>query len=150
VPFVENQCALKLGRHYPPVSPECPGLGDVCSALGGGQLGRPFSTAALCPTGDMRPLFAHPFSAAAAFATLVCTRYNGSVSVAFHGKDKDLAGMNEIWIPDPVSVCPVHDRVSCAVAIGYAADAPQAVATGYDLGQIPGCNCRRGYAFLRH
>jgi hypothetical protein len=32
VPFVENQCALKLGRHYPPVSPECPGLGDVCSA----------------------------------------------------------------------------------------------------------------------
>ena len=78
-----------------------------------------------------------------------CTRDNGSVSVALQGKDKDLAGMNKIWIPDPVSVCPVYDRVSCAVAISDAADAPQAVAAGYDLGQIPGCNCRRGYAFLR-
>jgi hypothetical protein len=54
--------------------------------------------------------------------------YTGSVSVALHGKDKDLAGLNKIWIPDPVSVCPIHDRVSCAVAIGDAADAPQAVA----------------------
>src|ERR1700733_5592969 len=51
--------------------------------------------------------------------------------------------MDKIWIPDPVSVCPVHDRVSCAVAISDAADAPQAVATGYDLGQISGWNCRR-------
>ena len=57
--------------------------------------------------------------------------------------------MNKIWIPNPVSVCPVHDRVPCAVAVGDAADTPQAVATGYDLGQIPGCNCRRGNVFLR-
>ena len=57
--------------------------------------------------------------------------------------------MNKIWIPNPVSVCPVHDRVPCAVAVGDAADTPQAVATGYDLGQIPGRNCRRGKLFLR-
>jgi hypothetical protein len=46
--------------------------------------------------------------------------------------------MNKIWIPDPVSVCPVHDRVSCTVAIGDVADAPQTVAAGYDFGQILG------------
>ena len=54
-------------------------------------------------------------------------------SVALHGENKGLAGINEIWIPDPVSVCSVHERVSCAVAISDAADAPEAVAAGYDL-----------------
>src|SRR6516165_7830376 len=44
------------------------------------------------------------------------------VSVALHGDNKGLAGINEIWIPDPVSVCSVHERVSCAVAISDAAD----------------------------
>jgi hypothetical protein len=69
-----------------------------------------------------------------------CTRCNGSFSVALHGNDEDLAGMNEIWMLDAVSVCPVHDRVSRAIAIGDAADAPLAVATGYDLGQILACD----------
>jgi hypothetical protein len=55
------------------------------------------------------------------------------VSVALHGDNKGLAGINEIWIPDPVSVCSVHERVSCAVAISDAADTPEAISAGYDL-----------------
>ena len=51
--------------------------------------------------------------------------------------------MNEIWIPDPISVCPVHYCVSRTVAVGNAADAPQAVAAGYDPGQTLGRGYRR-------
>src|SRR5713226_1298472 len=61
-------------------------------------------------------------------------RCNCRVSVPFHGKDKDLAGIYTIWISDPVSVRFVDDRVSRARAVGDTADAPQAVATGYDRG----------------
>jgi hypothetical protein len=60
-------------------------------------------------------------------------------SATLYGKEKNLAGTNEIRIPNPVSVRPVQNRVSCAVAISDAADSPQAVAAGYDL--HPGCGC---------
>ena len=33
------------------------------------------------------------------------------VSVALHGENKGLAGIDEIWIPDPFPVRPVHERV---------------------------------------
>jgi hypothetical protein len=64
---------------------------------------------------------------------------NDRTSAAHHGNDEDLAGVNKVGIPDLVPVCPVHDRVARAVAIGDAADAPQAVAGGYHPSQISGC-----------
>jgi hypothetical protein len=72
------------------------------------------------------------------------------VSVMFEGENKGLAGINEIGIPDPVSVCSVHERVSCAVAISNVADAPEAVAAGYDPARNRGArNRRRGHTFVR-
>ena len=71
------------------------------------------------------------------------------VSVALHGENKGLAGINAIWIPDPVSVCSVHERVSSAVAISDAADAPEALAAGYDLARSRVRNRRRGCNFVR-
>src|ERR1700704_4095515 len=63
-------------------------------------------------------------------------------SARFHRKDKDLAGINTIWISDLVPVRFVNDCVSHARAVGDTADAPEAVATGYDrgrdLGHYPG------------
>src|ERR1700704_3037687 len=63
-------------------------------------------------------------------------------SARFHRKDKDLAGINTIWISDLVPVRFVNDCVSHARAISDTADAPEAVATGYDrgrdLGHYPG------------
>jgi len=56
-------------------------------------------------------------------------------SARFHRKEKDLAGINTIWIMDPVSVRFVNERVSRAPAVGDTADAPQAVATGYNRGR---------------
>jgi hypothetical protein len=60
----------------------------------------------------------------------------------FQGKDKDLAGIYTIWIPDPVSVRFVNDGVSRAHAVGDTADAPQAVATRYDRGRNLGLDHR--------
>ena len=57
------------------------------------------------------------------------------VSARFHRKDKDLAGINTIWIPNLVLVRSVNDGVSHARAVGDTADAPEAVATGYDRGR---------------
>src|SRR6516162_911337 len=71
------------------------------------------------------------------------------VSVALHGDNKGLAGINEIWIPDPVSVCSVHERVSCAVAISDAADTPEVISAGYDLARNRVRNRRRGCTFVR-
>ena len=64
-------------------------------------------------------------------------------SATLRGKDKNLAGTNNIRIPNPISVRPVQNRVSCAVPISDAADSPQAVATGYDL--HPGRGCHLGW-----
>ena len=55
----------------------------------------------------------------------------------FHRKDKDLAGINTIWISDLVPVRFVNDDVSHARAVGDAADVPEAVATGYNPGRDP-------------
>jgi G:T-mismatch repair DNA endonuclease (very short patch repair protein) len=44
----------------------------------------------------------------------------------FHRKDKDLAGINTIWISDLVPVRFVNDCVSHARAVGDTADAPEA------------------------
>ncbi len=44
-------------------------------------------------------------------------------------KDKDLAGINTIWISDLVPVRFVDDCVSHARAVGDTADAPEAVTT---------------------
>jgi len=54
------------------------------------------------------------------------------LSARFHRKDKNLAGINTIWISNLVLVCFVNNRVSRARAVGDTADAPEAVATGYD------------------
>ncbi len=51
-------------------------------------------------------------------------RCNRGVLARFRRKDEDLAGINTIWIPDPVSVRFVHDGVSRAHAVGDTADAP--------------------------
>jgi hypothetical protein len=59
------------------------------------------------------------------------------VSARFHRKDKDLAGINTIWILDLVPVCLVNDGVSHTRAVGDAADVPEAVATGYNRGRDP-------------
>jgi hypothetical protein len=64
-------------------------------------------------------------------------------SATLRGKDENLAGTNNIRISNPISVRPVQNRVSCAVAISDAADSPQAVATGYDL--HPGRGCHLGW-----
>ena len=56
-------------------------------------------------------------------------------SARLHRKDKDLAGVNKIWISDLVPVRFVNDCVSHARAVGDTADAPQAVATRYDRGR---------------
>ena len=45
-------------------------------------------------------------------------------SLVLSGKHEDLAGMNEIWILDPVPISPVDKRVACAIAVGDAADPP--------------------------
>src|SRR3981189_1082598 len=56
-------------------------------------------------------------------------------SARFHRKDKDLAGINTIWISDLVPVRFVNHCVAPARAVGDTADAPEAVATGYDRGR---------------
>jgi hypothetical protein len=64
-----------------------------------------------------------------------CRRWNcRHFSARVLGKDKDLAGINTIWISDLVPVRFVNDCVSHARAVGDTADAPEAVATGYDRG----------------
>jgi hypothetical protein len=60
------------------------------------------------------------------------------VSARFLRKDKDLAGINTIWISDLVPVRFVNDGVSHARAVGDTADAPEAVARGYDRGRYLG------------
>jgi len=64
-----------------------------------------------------------------------CHLFALRVSARLQGKDKGLTRINTIRISDPVSVCPVNKRVPRAVAIGDTADAPQAVAAGYDCGR---------------
>jgi hypothetical protein len=65
-----------------------------------------------------------------------CRRWNcRHFSARFHRKDKYLAGINTIWISDLVTVRFVNDCVSHARAVGDTADAPEAVATGYDRGR---------------
>ena len=56
-------------------------------------------------------------------------------SARLHRKDKDLAGVNKIWISDLVPVRFVNDCVSHARAVGDTADVPEAVAPGYDRGR---------------
>src|ERR1700731_785325 len=56
-------------------------------------------------------------------------------SARFHRKDKDLPGINAIGISDLVPVRLVNDGVSQARAVVDAADAPEAVAAGYDRGR---------------
>ncbi len=65
---------------------------------------------------------------------LVC---NDGRSVLFQGKNKDLAGIDTIRIPDSVPVRPVDERVSGTLAVGLTADAPQAVAAGHGRGGFP-------------
>jgi len=65
-----------------------------------------------------------------------CRRWNcRHFSALFHRKDKDLAGINSIWISNLVMVRFVNDCVSHARAVGDTADAPEAVPTGYDRGR---------------
>src|SRR6266851_9298931 len=65
-----------------------------------------------------------------------CRRWNcRHFSARFHRKDKDLAGINAIWISDLVLVRFVNDCVSHARAVGDTADVPKAVATRYDRGR---------------
>src|SRR5579883_2303522 len=71
-----------------------------------------------------------------------------ATSMVLVGKNKDLAGMNEIWILDPVPICPLYNRIPCAIAIDDAADTPQAVAARH-LGHVSVGKCRRGYALFR-
>ena len=74
-----------------------------------------------------------------------CRRWNcRHFSACFQRKDKDLAGINTIWISDLVSVSFVNDRVSRARAVGDAADSPQAVAAGYDR-----CACRKSNTHIQ-
>ncbi len=47
---------------------------------------------------------------------------------------QDLAGMDQVGIPDAVAVGPIDDRVLLARSIGDAADAPEAVAPVDDPG----------------
>jgi hypothetical protein len=56
------------------------------------------------------------------------------LSARFRRKDKGLAGINTIWVSDPVPVRFVNECVSHALAIGETADTPEAVATGYNRG----------------
>src|SRR5258708_32602080 len=56
----------------------------------------------------------------------------GTGSARFLGKDEHLAGINTVWIADLVMVRVVDDRISRAIPIGGAADAPQAVAARDD------------------
>jgi hypothetical protein len=68
-----------------------------------------------------------------------CSAWNcRHFSARLHRKDKDLAGINTIWISDLVPVRVVNDCVSDARAVGDTADAPEAVARGYDRGRYPG------------
>ena len=68
-----------------------------------------------------------------------CRRWNcRHFSARVHRKHKDLAGINAIWISNLVLVRFVNDCVSYARAVGVTADAPEAVATGYDRGRRPG------------
>src|SRR5260370_39011335 len=65
-----------------------------------------------------------------------CRRWNcRHFSARFHRKDKDLAVINTIWISDLVPVRFVNDGVSHARAVRDTADAPEAVARGYDRGR---------------
>jgi len=66
----------------------------------------------------------------------LCRRWNcRCFSARIRRKDKDLAGINTIWISDLVSVRFVNDCVSHARAVGETADAPEAVATRNDRGR---------------
>ena len=56
-------------------------------------------------------------------------------SARFHSKNKDLAGIDTIWISNMVPVRFVNDCVSHARAVGDTADVPEAVAPGYDRGR---------------
>jgi hypothetical protein len=68
-----------------------------------------------------------------------CRRWNcRHFSARVHRKDKDLAGINTIRISNLVLVRLVNDCVSHARAIGVTADAPEAVARGYDRGHCLG------------
>jgi hypothetical protein len=58
-----------------------------------------------------------------------------SLSAHFHRKDKELAGINTIWDFGLGPGLLVNDSVSYARAVGNAADAPEAVTTGYDRGR---------------
>jgi hypothetical protein len=60
-------------------------------------------------------------------------------SALFHRKDKDLAGINAIWISDLVPARFVDDRVPQTRTVGDTAHAQEAVATEYDRG------CRLGH-----
>lgn len=60
-----------------------------------------------------------------------CRRF----SARFPRKDKDLAGINKIWISDLLPVRFVNDGVSHARAVAETTDAPEAVATGNDRGR---------------
>jgi hypothetical protein len=70
--------------------------------------------------------------------TGIYTDFSGNIcrfSARFHGKDNDLAGVNSVGISDLVLVRFVDDCVPHARAVGDTADAPEAVATGYDRGR---------------
>ena len=62
---------------------------------------------------------------------------DGALFTAF-GQDEDLARIDKVGISNPASVRLVNKRVERAHAIGGTADAPQAIATGYDGGRDPG------------
>ena len=117
------------------------GFGDLPEAL-----------AWFSPFGVTAPDVARPLSSA--WSHLLCRSYHAAARkkrratipragagiaatflARFHRKDKDLAGINTIWISDLVPVRSVNDCVSCARAIGDTADAPEAVATEYDRGR---------------
>ncbi len=58
----------------------------------------------------------------------------GSASATPERNHQDLAGMDQVGIPDAVAVGPIDDRVLLARSIGDAADAPEAVAPIDDPG----------------
>src|SRR5260370_28175525 len=84
-----------------------------------------------------------------------CRRWNcRRFSACFQRKDKDLAGINTIWISDLVLVRFVNDCVTHAFAVGDTADAPEAVAAGYDPGRDLGLGglvrMRRPNGLIQH
>src|ERR1019366_4660704 len=62
-------------------------------------------------------------------------------SLSRRWKDKDLAGVNQIWIANLFPVRLVNEGVARAHSIGVAAEAPEAVAAG-DSGR---CNLRHNH-----